>query len=248
MLDPLPCWRHLAVKEQRRRAKDLIREIEREARAERHTEGLQPLGAEGVMTTDPHFRPQHLDRSPAPPIHARRKHVRRAMWESYAWVVAKYLEASERLRVGDRRVSFPEGTFPLDCRSSPSRAADLRDPRLADRSAHGPQSSRGRSAISRAAGFAGVASPWPGDASWCGIPAPGRVATAIVEVCQAHCGARDVLGRAKITKAASTLVPSRNTWHLNWLEIFILAALSGAKDPSGALTYRTIGHQRWPTR
>ena len=51
VLDPLPCWRHLTVREQHRRAKDLIREIEREARAERQVEGLQPVGAEGVMTT-----------------------------------------------------------------------------------------------------------------------------------------------------------------------------------------------------
>ena len=112
VLDPLPCWRHLTVREQHRRAKDLIREIEREARAERQVEGLQPVGAEGVMTTDPHYRPGQLDSSPAPPVHALRKEVRRAMWESYAWVVAKYLEASARLRAGERSVSFPEGTFP----------------------------------------------------------------------------------------------------------------------------------------
>ena len=112
MLDPLPCWRHLPVAEYRRRVKDLIREIEREARVERRATGTECLGAEAVMATDPHHRPEHLDRSPAPQFHARRKEVWKAMWEAYAWVVAVYREAAERLRNGDRLARFPEGTFP----------------------------------------------------------------------------------------------------------------------------------------
>ena len=34
------------------------------------------------------------------------------MWEAYAWVMAVYREAADRLRGGDLRASFPEGTFP----------------------------------------------------------------------------------------------------------------------------------------
>ncbi len=52
------------------------------------------------------------DRSPAPDFHARRKDVRKAMRYAYTWVVVEYLKAGERLRDGDRMVSFPEGTFP----------------------------------------------------------------------------------------------------------------------------------------
>ncbi len=123
-LTPLPCWAHLSTKEHRRRVKDLIREIEREATAERQASGDAVLGAEFVMSMDPHYRPARLSRSPAPRFHARRKRVRRAMWEAYAWVVAEYRKAAERLRAGDREVQFPEGTFPpgLPFVSYPMRA------------------------------------------------------------------------------------------------------------------------------
>ncbi len=111
-LDPLPCWRHLPIEEVRRRVKDVIRDVEREAAVERRRSGKTVLGAETVMSADPHHRPAKLDRSPAPDFHARRKAVRKAMREAYAWVVAEYLEAAELLRAGDRGVRFPEGTFP----------------------------------------------------------------------------------------------------------------------------------------
>ncbi len=111
-LDPLPCWRHLPIEEVRRRVRDLIRDIEREAAAERHATEKPVLGAEAVMEMDPHYRPAKLDRSPAPDFHARLKKVRKAMRDAYAWVVAAYREAAERLRAGDRTVCFPEGTFP----------------------------------------------------------------------------------------------------------------------------------------
>jgi len=112
VLDPLPCWRHLPIEQVRRRVKDLIHDIESEAAAERRATGKSVLGAEAVMEVDPHYRPVKLDRSPAPRFHARRQDVRKAMWEAYAWVVAEYRKAAERLRAGDRRVLFPEGTFP----------------------------------------------------------------------------------------------------------------------------------------
>ncbi len=111
-LDPLPCWRHLPIEEVRRRVRDLIRDIEREAAAERRRSGKPVLGADVVMASDPHHRPQKLKRSPAPDFHARRKAVREAMREAHAWVVVKYREAAERLRAGDLRVAFPEGTLP----------------------------------------------------------------------------------------------------------------------------------------
>ena len=112
VLDPLPCWRHLPIAEYRRRVKELIREIEREARVERRAKGRECLGAEAVMETEPHPRPERLDRSPAPQFHAWRRQVRKEMWEAYAWVVAAYREAAERLRISDREAPFPEGTFP----------------------------------------------------------------------------------------------------------------------------------------
>ena len=112
VLDPLPCWRHLSLKEVRRRVKELIRDIERQSLAERLTSNKPVIGADAVMAMDPHYRPQKLDRSPAPDFHARRKEVREALRETYAWVVVKHREAAERLRAGKANVEFPEGTFP----------------------------------------------------------------------------------------------------------------------------------------
>ncbi len=111
-LDPLPCWRHLPIEEVRHRVKDLIRDIEREAAAERRATEKPVRGAEAVVDIDPHYRPAKLDRSPAPDFHARRKKVRKAMRSAHSWVVAEYREAAERLRAGDRLARFPEGTFP----------------------------------------------------------------------------------------------------------------------------------------
>ncbi len=111
-LAPLPCWRHLPIKERRRRVKELIREIEREAAAERRATGKPVRGAEAVMEIDPHYRPSRRDRSPAPDFHARRKDVRKAMRYVYTQVVVEHARAAERLRAGDRLVSFPDGTFP----------------------------------------------------------------------------------------------------------------------------------------
>jgi len=40
------------------------------------------------------------------------KAVRRELYEGYAWFVAAYREAAEKLRAGNRAVSFPTGSFP----------------------------------------------------------------------------------------------------------------------------------------
>ncbi len=111
-LDPLPCWRHLPIEEVRCRVKDVILDVEREAAAQRRRSSKTVLGGEAVMSADPHHRPEKPDRSPAPDFHARRKAVRKAMREAYAWVVAEYRQAAERLRAGDRSARFPEGIFP----------------------------------------------------------------------------------------------------------------------------------------
>jgi hypothetical protein len=42
-LDPLPCWRHLPIEEVRRRVKDVIRDVEREAGVERRRSGRRCL-------------------------------------------------------------------------------------------------------------------------------------------------------------------------------------------------------------
>ena len=56
--------------------------------------------------------PEKPKKSPAPLFHAAKREVRKALWEAYAWFVAAFREAAERLREEDRNAGFPVGSFP----------------------------------------------------------------------------------------------------------------------------------------
>jgi REP element-mobilizing transposase RayT len=109
---PLPCWSHLPVAEQRRRVAELVQEIEEEARVRREETGVKPLGLKEILAQEPTRRPRKLKKSPAPFVHAATKAMRRELWEAYAWFVAAYRDAAEKLRAGDRDPPFPAGCFP----------------------------------------------------------------------------------------------------------------------------------------
>jgi hypothetical protein len=111
-VSPLPCWKDLPVETQRRLAANLVAEIESEAAAQRERTGSQVLGVAAIRRQQPHSRPKRSKKSPAPLFHAASKAVRRELYEGYAWFVAAYREAAEKLRAGDRAVSFPTGSFP----------------------------------------------------------------------------------------------------------------------------------------
>jgi hypothetical protein len=57
-------------------------------------------------------RPERLDRSPAPFVHAATRKIQKELWEAYGWFVAAYREAADKLRKGDRDAAFPPGSFP----------------------------------------------------------------------------------------------------------------------------------------
>ena len=96
----------------RRLVADLVAEIESEAAAQRERTGSQVLGVAAIRRQRPHARPQKSKKSPAPLFHAFSKTVRKELYEGYAWFVAAYREAAEKLRAGNRAVSFPSGSFP----------------------------------------------------------------------------------------------------------------------------------------
>jgi hypothetical protein len=73
---------------------------------------LPVLGVEAILAKDPLHRPASLARSPAPLVHAATKAVRKAFYDAYAWFVAAFREAADRLRLGDRNAPFPSGRFP----------------------------------------------------------------------------------------------------------------------------------------
>jgi REP element-mobilizing transposase RayT len=111
VLSPLPCWSHFPAEDWRKLTLHLIHEIE-EAAAARFKAGSQPLGASAIRGQHPHDRPARPKRSPAPLFHAASAKMYKELWEAYAWFVATFRQASEKLRAGDRGAVFPIGSFP----------------------------------------------------------------------------------------------------------------------------------------
>jgi hypothetical protein len=111
-LDPLPCWNGLSDAQYRERIASLVARIEAEAQARRESQGREPLGREAILAQEPHSKPVRSKKSPAPRFHAFRKTVRRELYEAYAWFVAAFRDASEKLRSGDLTAKFPPGSFP----------------------------------------------------------------------------------------------------------------------------------------
>ena len=111
-LDPLPCWSHLPVEEQRRRVASLVQAIDEAAASRRAAAGIRPLGIAAVLAQDPLHRPERIKKSPAPFVHAATKAMRQLLWEGYALFLAAYRSAAERLKAGDPAPPFPTGCFP----------------------------------------------------------------------------------------------------------------------------------------
>ena len=78
-----------------------------EAEARRQETGIQPLGSAAILAQHPFGQPVKTKRSYAPRAHAFRREIRKAMVEAYAWFVAAFREAAEK--VAGRR---PDGEIP----------------------------------------------------------------------------------------------------------------------------------------
>lgn len=108
----LPCWQHLGDEAYAQEIRDLVREVEEEAEAERLSTGSQVLGRRAVLAQHPESVPRRTERSPAPSLHAASEAARIAFYEAYGWFLETYRRAAERLRRGDPRPMFPNGCFP----------------------------------------------------------------------------------------------------------------------------------------
>ncbi len=111
-LSPLPCWEHLSKEEYRQRVERQVASIKAETAARRRRTGAEPLGPEAILAQHPHSRPKKVKRSPAPRFHAASKDRRRELYEGYAWFVAAFRSAAEKLKAGDPAPPFPRGCFP----------------------------------------------------------------------------------------------------------------------------------------
>ncbi|MDX1535116.1 MAG: transposase [Thermoplasmata archaeon] len=111
-LVPLPCWADLSLEERQRRARELVREIERETRDRLAEQELSPLGVRRILRQNPHDAPSRPSRSPAPRFHAATWGARKALELAFLEFRLWYEEASAALRAGARNVAFPPGSFP----------------------------------------------------------------------------------------------------------------------------------------
>jgi hypothetical protein len=96
-------------------------EVEEEAAADRERSGIPVLGPGAILAQDPQHRPKKLSKSPAPFVHSATKAARQALYQSYSWFVGEFRKAAEKLRRGERDVSFPPGCFRRPCLSCPGR-------------------------------------------------------------------------------------------------------------------------------
>ncbi|WNG20844.1 transposase [Cystobacter fuscus] len=117
---PLPCWEGLEEMERQRAVRELVREVEAEARSR----STSVLGVQAVRAQHPHTRPERLDRSPRPLGHASTHQAMKELREQYRAFVAAFREAAARWMRGDFSVCFPPFSFPP--RVTPSRAAQVR--------------------------------------------------------------------------------------------------------------------------
>lgn len=125
-LSPLPCWEHLSGSTWRPWVEEMVQEIDRSAAEQRRSQGSSVLGVAGVLAQDPRQHPEQIETSPQPRFHVRDRKVLERLLSIWRGVVEAYVEASERLRSGERSVVFPEGTFPPSLSFVPFSSATLR--------------------------------------------------------------------------------------------------------------------------
>ena len=112
-LSPVQSMTHVSAEDYRRFILEIVQEVEGETAAMHRAAGTSPLGADWVLSQDPHYRPvKEPERRPRPWCHALDPEIRKAIKEALLFIALKYREAADRLKGGDRQARFPVFTFP----------------------------------------------------------------------------------------------------------------------------------------
>jgi REP element-mobilizing transposase RayT len=111
-LSTLPSLTHLDNEEFRQTIRSVVEQIEHETVQMHRANGTKPAGPKWVMRQKPHRVPRAIKKSPAKKFLAAFGHSIAELREAYREFVARYREASVRLRSGDCMVAFPPGCFP----------------------------------------------------------------------------------------------------------------------------------------
>lgn len=107
-LSPLPVWESLSKRSLKTAQRELVAHAEQRCRIARGNK--KPLGVRAIKAQDPHDRPRHSKRSPAPFAHASTIQVWVEMKRAYREFVKAYRQAAYIWRAG-HRVEFPSGCF-----------------------------------------------------------------------------------------------------------------------------------------
>ena len=118
-LSKLPTCEHMSDEEYREYVKGLCREVTEEAAAERKRTGARVLGKAKILRRSPHYRPDRMDRSPAPPVHCSDRAYKERFLAAYREFVAAYRAAFAALRAGIVTFAFPDGGVPPGCHWCP---------------------------------------------------------------------------------------------------------------------------------
>jgi hypothetical protein len=112
VLEPLPCWRHLAPEEVEDRVLHMVEQIEQETAVRHQRNGTRVLGRKAAQRVHPHDSPENPKRGPRPAVHAATREVREAMKQAYREFAEYFRAAAQDLRAGIWGVKFPPGSFP----------------------------------------------------------------------------------------------------------------------------------------
>lgn len=110
-LKTLPCWAQLPKEEQQQRARDIIDEVEKEARQRRKKDKQSVLGVDNILNQDPLEMPGTSKRSHRPLCHASTRKAWDEFKDTYKKFADDYRVASEKFRQGDLSVIFPDHAF-----------------------------------------------------------------------------------------------------------------------------------------
>jgi REP element-mobilizing transposase RayT len=113
-LTPLPCILHMSTDQQQSHYRRVVREIDAAAHAANQEKRRNPLGAEKVLTQDPHHSPEAPDRSAAPPVHACDEEKRDAFLHAYRVFVTNFRAGVDSLKARAKKIfdAFPDWAFP----------------------------------------------------------------------------------------------------------------------------------------
>jgi len=113
-LTPLPCLLDLTEDQRQAHYRRVVREFDVAAEAANKEKGRTPMGVQAILDQDPHHRPEALDRSPAPLVHAQDDEKRDEYLAAYREFVTNFRAGVASLNARAKEIIslFPDWAFP----------------------------------------------------------------------------------------------------------------------------------------